>query len=512
MTRPGFERYCLVICLLLGVCAVCAPIAYADGPLYQSPTSRFGVTFNPRFGRITDYDVGALHVSWYSDWGVCRNAPRPGGMEYMQLILVQNGNWSVFSWLDGVWSSDKWTMLRDLISSNPGAVWIIGNEPECPYDPGGGKNTPDQYARVYHELYGYIKLRDPSARVAIGGVVEPTPLRLKWLDQLLGFYQSTYGEPMPVDVWTIHLLILPEKRGDWGCGIPVGLSEDEGRQYGIIDTWNVSIFQELVRDFRTWMRDRGQRDKPLWITEYGVLLPYATTQEVNDFMTGSFDYLLHTSDPDIGYPADANLLVQRWAWNSLNDHPDNFNGALFDHLDRTFPGTPTAFGLNFMAYTSALLTGPACITGTVHLEGRPAVPDASHVTAATVALFRVDDSQSQPDVRNVTTNDAGVFTLCDVPAGTYDIVAKGYNTLASRTNGVVLTAGSNPVDLGTLPCGDANNDNRVTIVDFSILAAAFGTVKGAPTYDDRADFDGNGTVSILDFSLLAAHFGELGAE
>jgi len=84
---------------------------------------------------------------------------------------------------------------------------MSGNEPECIWQ---GNSTPEQYADVYHQLYTFIKARNPTARVAIGGVVEPTPLRLEWLDRVLDHYQTTYGETIPVDVWNIHLHSLQE--------------------------------------------------------------------------------------------------------------------------------------------------------------------------------------------------------------------------------------------------------------------------------------------------------------
>jgi hypothetical protein len=269
------------------------------------------------------------------------------------------------------------------------------------------------------------------------------------------------------------------------------------------------------------MNARGLRDKPLWITEYGVLMPdwYVTDDQVKAFMTGSFDYLLSATDAGIGYPADGNRLVQRWAWNSLNDQPyqwvdscqcyAGFNGSLFLYSDPNYPGTLTTFGQNFKAYTDALLTGTVCLAGTVHLDGRPAAPHSSYVTDLAVTLYPVGCSGG--DARVVTTNTSGEFTLCAIAPGTYDVRVKNDSTLATRTSAVALTAGSTPVDLGLLRSGDANNDNCVGIVDFSILAAAYGTTTGETRFDARADMNGDGLVDILDFSWLATRYGECGA-
>jgi hypothetical protein len=254
-----------------------------------------------------------------------------------------------------------------IVEANPGSLWLLGNEPECIHQ---SRNTPEEYAEAYRHLHTLIKGLDPTARIAVGGVVQPTPLRLKWLDLVLQHYWASYGVEMPVDVWNIHNMILPEVRGDWGCDIPVGLTEDVGRQYEIEDNDNLGIFQQQIVDFRLWMRERGQREKPLIITEYGVLMPVEhglNVQRVNAFMNGTFDYLLRARDDLLGYPADDNHLVQRWLWYSLNDQPydsetgNGYNGALFDHRYPRYPGVLTEFGLNFRRYTWKLVNGPSLV-------------------------------------------------------------------------------------------------------------------------------------------------------
>jgi hypothetical protein len=79
------------------------------------------------------------------------------------------------------------------------------------------------------------------------------------------------------------------------------------------------------------MAAHGERNKPLLITEYGVLYTQdygISSTQVKDYLTGSFDYLFTASDVAIGYPADENRLVQGWVWYSLND--TSWNGYLFN--------------------------------------------------------------------------------------------------------------------------------------------------------------------------------------
>jgi hypothetical protein len=84
---------------------------------------------------------------------------------------------------------------------------------------------------------------------------------------------------------------------------------------------------------------------------------------------------------------------------------------------------------------------------------------------------------------------------------------------------ITLTTDSNSYDFALLREGDANNDNVVTILDFSILATTFGECaltspiigggRGAAG-NEQADFNGDGCITILDFSLLASNFGQTG--
>lgn len=71
-----------------------------------------------------------------------------------------------------------------------------------------------------------------------------------------------------------------------------------------------------------------------------------------------------------------------------------------------------------------------------------------------------------------------------------------------------LVTGSNSIDFGLLYEGDANHDNLISILDFSILSATFGKSQGG--YDEGADLNGDGCITPLDFSQLASNFGQSG--
>ena len=158
--------------------------------------------------------------------------------------------------------------------------------------------------------------------------------------------------------------------------------------------------------------------------------------------------------------------------------------------------------------STVTITPNSSIQGSVTLQGRPTSPDPSWIEPLTVILTL--PGQMDPIYSfTPTTDNSGHFTMSEITPGSYDVYVKNSHTL-QNVKRVTLLPGANAVDFGTLKEGDANNDNTVTIVDFSILRTTFGLYQGIPGYDDRADFDEDDNVTILDFTLLATNFGQWG--
>jgi hypothetical protein len=281
--------------------AVATPLAslYSTGDRFG-----FGVAISP----VEQYEVGQLHAGWYLDWNHDAEPERPSGTEYVQMVKVRGGS--------AVLESQD---LERIARLNPGSLWLIGNEPDVVWQ---DDLTPAEYVRVFHDVYGLLKSADPSCQVAIGGVSQPTALRLEYLDMILEDYRDLYGQRMPVDVWNVHNFVLREERGSWGVDIPPGVSIDQGRLFDIQDHDSIEIFRQQILDFRQWMKDRGERDKPLIVSEYGIVMPSEygfSTERVREFMYATFDFLMTATDPDLGYAPDGDRLVQRWCWYSLSD-------------------------------------------------------------------------------------------------------------------------------------------------------------------------------------------------
>jgi hypothetical protein len=109
---------------------------------------------------------------------------------------------------------------------------------------------------------------------------------------------------------------------------------------------------------------------------------------------------------------------------------------------------------------------------------------------------------------NVTVTN-GAFSLTGLPTGSATIRVKHGQSLAV-VQVATLNAGANSVNFGMLRAGDVNNDNAVTLSDFSLLAITFNRTSGQAGYDARADLNGDSAVTLADFSLLASNFNQTG--
>jgi hypothetical protein len=289
-------------------------------------------------GSIGHYDVEPLRLGWYLNWQASSAPARPGGIEYAQMIRLKEGKLN----------PDAETVTT-IARANSGSLWLVGNEPDVKWQ---DNVEPPTYARLYHEAYTAIKAADPTAQVAIGGVSQPTPLRLRYLDAVLTAYKEQFGEHMPVDVWNVHNFVLREESDSWGVDIPPGLSDEQGMLYEIDDNDDMAIFRQQIIDFRRWMVERGYQDYPLIVSEYGILMPedYGFSPErVTAFLRGTFDFFLTATDPMLGYSEDDYRLVQRWCWYSLSDVDQHYpTGRLFDPST----GQMTAVGQGWMEYVN----------------------------------------------------------------------------------------------------------------------------------------------------------------
>ena len=306
----------------------------------------------------------AARPGWFHNWylgiheldtAVAGNPPRLAldaaetrlGMAYLPMISVRGGQ-----------PDFPLATVAALAAANRGRAWLVGNEPDIATQ---DWVAPAVYAAAYHDLYAAIKTADPTAQIVAGNVSQITPLRLRYLDAVLAAYRDAYAAPMPVDVWGIHTFVLREEAGSWGAGMPPGIvaAADEGMRWSIADHGDPALVADQMWSMRRWMAEHGYRDTPLWVTEYGILMPAAygfPPDRVSAFLETTFDAFRTTCDPTLGLPTDGHRLVQRWLWFSAHasEYP---TGDLF-----TAAGLPTTLTTVLDAYlaTHATAALPSC--------------------------------------------------------------------------------------------------------------------------------------------------------
>jgi hypothetical protein len=304
--------------------------------------------------------VDDLKAGWYLSFGTS-TVPAPNNAEFVPVVTVKQNKTSTGAYLPSysVIPALNESELGWLVDNRPGKLWIIGNEVDRGPDPGqiaGGQGDtyPDVYARAYHEVYHFIKGRDPSAQIAPSALVQVTPGRLQYLDLFWQAYKNRYGTAVPVDVWNMHVYILPEANpsgqpnsiANIALGTDPALAKRESGNdpnkcpldniYCIAEHDNLAVFAQQVVAMRTWMANRGYRHTPLILSEFSLLYPYQidpggtcwladeygncfTPARVTAFLNNAFNYLESATDPNLGYPLDGNRLVQQWLWFSVNN-------------------------------------------------------------------------------------------------------------------------------------------------------------------------------------------------
>jgi hypothetical protein len=317
---------------------------------------------------VDGYDINSLRIASLLDWGAVNNPTLPDGVEYIRVLRLRDDLYP------GTLAN-----LPGWVQANPGSVWVVGNEPDTTYEdqPGSGQDglLPEVYADRYYEMARIIRRLDRSAQIGFGPVVQPTPIRIRYLqrawDQLVLDAGNTHEASSLVDIWVPHSFILNEEPGAWGTGIPPGFENDHDDAVIITnydDTHSITIFQNRILAFRLWMASIGEREKPLWITEYGSLFPpvdppgedyyNVSDEDTALFMLNTFNFMLLASDHQSGMPADGDQLVQRWFWYSLNDHRYHFGGSVYNPDSPEYGGPITQVGQVFISFQNEKLVSP----------------------------------------------------------------------------------------------------------------------------------------------------------
>jgi hypothetical protein len=352
------------------------------------------------------YGVAALgdhQVDWVDDFGAgwylnfsTSAVSAPNNAEFTPVISVKQDKTDQGEYLPTFSTSPPLTDngLGVVVDSRPGALWIVGNEVDRGPDPGEiivnqGDTYPEIYARAYHDVYHFIKNRDPLAQVANSALVQITPGRLQYLDIMWNAYSNLFGTTMPVDVWNMHIYILPEVNQEGQpnsiASVALGTDPSLGRMesydpdgpgplepkdtchldevYCYAEHDDMSVFAAQITAMRNWMSEHGQQNKPLILSEFSILYPFIldpggtcfiqdeygncfAPDRVVNFLNNSFNYLDTISDIDVGYPQDEYRLVQQSLWFSINSSGVGYVSNLIDGQ----PLGPTEVGQAYQSY------------------------------------------------------------------------------------------------------------------------------------------------------------------
>jgi hypothetical protein len=155
-------------------------------------------------------------------------------------------------------------------------------------------------------------------------------------------------------------------------------------------------------------------------------------------------------------------------------------------------------------------------TGTLTVTGASGVAISGTVTLqSSVNEVQPITFQIQPagggttTTQTVTLSTTGGYTLTGIPAGTYNIAAKGDRWLQAVALNVDATSGASGVNLTLLP-GDLNGDNQISLADLLILLKAYGSTPSSSNWNPVADLNCDGQVSLTDLLLLLKNYGKVG--
>jgi len=370
---------------IFSICILFTVLMLAVGPVSASPrssatvqqpqvatvattqTCHFGIAVVSPF---TGYDLSSLGVGSYIDFKRDRTTNVPANIDYYAVLYVGHKS-----------TNDYYKpLLPTIIANNPGGTWIVGNEPDSEVNYQDHLSA-QAYAQRFFEMATSIRHLDPSAKIGFGPIIQASPVRLYYLtlamNKLVQLAGSSAAAHALIDFYPIHAYNLNEaelydasgKSISWGAGVPVGFNAASWPAPELIhpewgETWktyDINIFKTRVTAFRQWMKDQGEQNKPMWITEYGSLFPpegnpylYASDQDSANYMVQTYDFMLGYQDPSLGYAADSYRLVQKWTWFSLNDTRSHFGGSLYNPANQRL----TPVGEKFYAYDPSLTAVP----------------------------------------------------------------------------------------------------------------------------------------------------------
>ncbi len=271
---------CLVLLVLLA--------AWRRSGTEPPATMLSGPAISLSYGARTQQELAEMGVAWYTDFGFA--SPSVAG--YERAYLVRPGV--------------NRASLSRVAASHRGGWWSVGNEPNDLFQ---DNQTPAEYAVFFRDTARALRQADATAHIMCAGIADAD---WRWADAFRTEYRKLTGRFPQVDAWNIHNYILGDDQ----------------------DPYDVGIFKQRIAAFRAWMNAIGEGDKPLILSEFGVLYGAGCCERPVDPPERGVAFMVET----VTWLARGDL-VQGWAWFMTKSGEMMFNGDLYDA-----EGQPTLFG------------------------------------------------------------------------------------------------------------------------------------------------------------------------
>ena len=261
----------LAVLWLLVACLGCGG-RHTAPPLFDTA---FGVGVGD--APLTADQLGQLGPVWYMDWSWSK--PAVAGHERLYVIncgeVEQHGQ-----------------RIAAAMKASGASWWALGNEPN---DPNQDNRTPEEYALLY-SIFEEWAAAAPRCGILPAGIANAD---WQWAERFRQEYFDRFGRYPRVDGWNIHNYIL-----------------EPG-----LDPYDSAEFARRIQAFRRWMASIGDEEKPLFLTEFGVLYgsgccgrPVDPPEMIEQFMVETVDWLKRSGE------------VQAWAW--FATYTRSYNGSL----------------------------------------------------------------------------------------------------------------------------------------------------------------------------------------
>ena len=103
---------------------------------------------------------------------------------------------------------------------------------------------------------------------------------------------------------------------------------------------------------------------------------------------------------------------------------------------------------------------------------------------------------------------SGTFTLGPLPVGAYTVdVRIGSYLRAGGRDFEVIAGQTTALPSVVLLGGDCDGDDKINILDASIVSLSFGLAADQPGFDPRADINGDSIVDVYDLVMIGNSFG-----